>query len=257
MPLSGRGAVVTGGGRGIGAAVARSLAAAGAAVVVAARTRSEIEEVAAGIESDGGRAHAVACDVTEEESVAGLERAAREALEAVDVLVTAAGVASSAPLHRVSLREWERALAVNATGTFLCLRAFVPAMAERGWGRVVSVASVAALEGAPYISAYAASKHAALGLVRSVAAETARRGVTVNAVCPGYVDTAMTERTLERIVERTGRSRERALREVLERAGQRRLLEPEEVAAAVLSLCEEEPGVTTGRAIRLEEGGGT
>lgn len=254
MPLTGRGAVVTGGGRGIGAAIARALVQAGADVVVAARTESEVRAVAAALEEGGGRARGVSCDVTEEESVAALAREAAAALDGVDILVTAAGMASSAPLHRLSLEEWERVLRVNATGTFLCLRAFLPEMVRRGWGRAVAVASVAGLEGAPYISAYAASKHAVLGLVRSVSAETAGSGVAVNAVCPGYVDTAMTEQTVDRIVRRTGRSREEALRAVLETAGQSRLLAPEEVAEEVLALCSEIDGARTGRAVRLRAG---
>lgn len=252
MSLSGRGAVVTGGGRGVGAAVARALAGAGARVVVAARTEAEIEAVAAEIEESGARGWAVPCDVTGEESVRALARAAADRLDGVDVLVNGAGVASSSPLSEVSLEEWERVLRVNATGTFLCTRELLAPMLDRGWGRVVNVASVAGLDGAPYISAYTASKHAVVGLTRAAAAETAGRGVTVNAVCPGYVDTPMTEATVERIVRRTGRTREEALRAVLATSGQRRLLRPEEVARAVLALCAEEAEGINGQAIRLD-----
>jgi NAD(P)-dependent dehydrogenase (short-subunit alcohol dehydrogenase family) len=250
--LEGRGAVVTGGGRGIGAAIAGALAGAGAGVVVAARTAAEVEGAAAALRSRGGRAWAIVCDVTRPDDVEELERGAVERLGRVDVLVNNAGLAHSAPLHRLQLDDWNRLLAVNATGTFLCTKAFLPAMLERGWGRVVNVASVAGLEGAKYVSAYAASKHAVIGFTRSIAAEVAGRGVTVNAVCPGYVDTDLTRRSVERIVERTGLSPERARRALEERNPQGRLIRPEEVAEVVLSLCDESAGDRNGLAIPVD-----
>ncbi len=164
-------AVITGGGRGIGAAVARALAGEGAAVVVAARSEGEIDAVARELRDAGGRAWAVRCDVTDPASVEALRAAAEERLGGVDVLVNNAGVGHSAPLEKTSLEVWQRIFAVNVTGTFLCTRAFLPAMIEAGWGRVVNVASIAGKMGAPYISAYAASKHAVVGFTRSVAAE--------------------------------------------------------------------------------------
>jgi NAD(P)-dependent dehydrogenase (short-subunit alcohol dehydrogenase family)/enamine deaminase RidA (YjgF/YER057c/UK114 family) len=233
--LPGRVAVVTGAGRGIGAATARALAEAGLSVVVAARTRDQIERQAAELASLGHVAKAVVCDVTSEASVQALAREAAE-LGPVAVLVNNAGTAGSMPVVRTSLEDWNRLLAVNATGAFLCTRAFLPGMLERQWGRVVNVASTAGLSGGKYLAAYTAAKHALVGLTRSVAAEVAGTGVTVNAVCPGFVDTEMTAETVSRIVAKTGRTREAALAAALASAGQTRLISADEVAAAVVSL---------------------
>jgi NAD(P)-dependent dehydrogenase (short-subunit alcohol dehydrogenase family) len=252
--LAGRGAVVTGGGRGIGAAVARALSAEGARVVVAARTTREIEEIAAELRRGGGQAWAVACDVTSEASVLDLGREARRVLGAVDVLVNNAGDSASSPLRKIALADWERMMDVNATGTFLCTREFAPEMAGRGWGRIVNVASIAGLEGAKYVAHYCAAKHAVLGFTRSVALEFAGTGVTLNAVCPGYVDTPMTERTLANVEARADLPRAEALAAVLASAGQDRLVSAEEVAAAVIDLCAGGDELT-GQSIVLKSGG--
>ena len=182
--LAGRSAVVTGGGRGIGAAVARALSRAGAGVVVAARTKSEIERVAAELAGSGALAFAVPTDVTDEASVRELGAAARLLLGHVDILVNNAGTSSSAPLARITLEDWNNTLAVHATGAFLCTREFLPGMIDRGWGRIVNMASVAGLAGARYIAHYTAAKHALVGFTRSVALEVEGRGVTVNVLCP-------------------------------------------------------------------------
>ena len=253
-PLAGRGAVVTGGGRGIGAAIAETLAGAGAGVVVAARTEDEIARVAAGLGARGARAWAVPCDASDEDSVRRLGDAARRHLGAVDILVNNAGVGASAPLRKIALAEWELLMSANATSTFLCSREFVPGMVARKWGRVVNVASIAGLEGAKYISHYSASKHAVIGFTRSVALEVAGTGVTVNAVCPAYVETPMTEITIAEVESRKGLARDEALAAVLATTGQARLIAPGEVAKLVLELCGEEASKVNGRSIVMNPG---
>jgi NAD(P)-dependent dehydrogenase (short-subunit alcohol dehydrogenase family) len=253
-PLAGRGAVVTGGGRGIGAAIAETLAGAGAGVVVTARTEDEIESVAAALRARGARAFAVACDASHEDSVRRLGEAARRHLKSVDILVNSAGVGASAPLRKIALAEWDLVMAANATSAFLCSREFVPAMVGRKWGRVVNIASIAGLEGAKYVSHYSASKHAVVGFTRSVAQEVAGSGVTVNAICPAYVDTPMTEITIAEAESRTGLTRDEALAKVLATTGQERLIAPAEVAKLVLELCGEERSHMNGRSIVMNPG---
>ena len=254
QPLSGKGALVTGGGRGIGAAVARRLAAAGAAVIVAARSESQVAGVARDIIADGGSAWAQTCDVTDPESVAALADFAAKTLSQVDILVNNAGLAHSAPLHRIALEDWQRLFAVNATGTLLCSQAFVPGMMRRGWGRVINVASVAGLHGAKYIAAYSASKHAVIGFTRSLAAEVAASGVTVNAVCPSYVDTEMTVESMDRMVAKAGITREQALEHILALNPQHRLIAPDEVAHAVATLCDQEARGINGQTMVIDGG---
>jgi NAD(P)-dependent dehydrogenase (short-subunit alcohol dehydrogenase family) len=222
--------VVTGGTKGIGKAVADRFAAAG----------DRVEAV--------GRAD---CDVTDEAEVA----AYFERVGPVDVLVNNAGVGWSAPLARTTLDEWSSHLDVNATGAFLCTRAVLGSMIERRAGRIVTVASVAGLVGARYTSAYAASKHAAIGLMRAAAAEVAGTGVTANAVCPSWVRTDMTRRSVERIVEKTGRSADEAEASLIMMTPLGRLLEPEEVAFAVEFLAAPEAGAINGQTLVLDGGG--
>jgi NAD(P)-dependent dehydrogenase (short-subunit alcohol dehydrogenase family) len=217
--------VVTGGKRGIGAAISARFAS---------------ENVIPLSSSD--------LDVTDEAAVARVF----EEIGAVDVLVNNAGVSTSAPLKRTTLADWERQLAVNATGAFLCARAVLPGMAERDSGRIVTVASVASHHGSRYTAGYTASKHAVLGLTRSIAAEVAGTGVTCNAVCPGYVRSDMTARTIETIEARTGRDGETALAEMSPLG---RLIEPEEVAFAVAFFAAEEAGAINGQTLIIDGGG--
>ncbi|HTK70642.1 MAG TPA: SDR family NAD(P)-dependent oxidoreductase [Candidatus Eisenbacteria bacterium] len=248
--MKGRTAVVTGAGRGIGLAIAHALGAEGITVLLAARSPNEVRMEVSELRARRIMAHAAVCDVTDEASVKALAREAEAKLGHVDILVNNAGVSSSAPLRKLSLDEWNRVMAVNATGVFLCTREFAPAMAERGWGRVITIASTSGLEGGRYIAHYCASKHAAVGFTRAAALELEDRGVTVNAICPAYVDTPMTERTLETVGQKTGLARDAALRAVLETAGQERLIRPEEVAAEVVRLCRDDAS-ETGQAIVL------
>jgi NAD(P)-dependent dehydrogenase (short-subunit alcohol dehydrogenase family) len=251
MRFAGWTAVVTGGGQGIGAAVAQTLAKEGAFVVIAARNAERIKAVADAIEQAGGKARAVHCDVTDPSSVRALASAASRHGSGVDILINNAGAAHSAPLHKITLDDWNRMLAVNATGTFLCTQVFVPGMLERKRGSVVNVASIAGLAGARYIAAYAAAKHAVIGFTRSVAAELEGTGVTCNAVCPGYVDTEMTKESVARVAQRTGKSVDDALAAMLAASGQTRLITPEEVAQAVLKLCNPSGKRANGAALKL------
>lgn len=252
--LSGRVALVTGGGRGIGRAVALALAAAGADVAVAARSQPEIEATAGEIRATGRRGEAIVCDVTERPQVDAMVARVKERLGDPLILVNNAGVATSAKLTDTTDDMWDRLLRVNATGAFYSTRAVLPLMLQAGWGRVINMASVASKAGAQYIAAYAASKHALLGMTRAVAAEVAARGITVNAVCPGYVDTEMTVASMANISAKTGRSDAEA-RKILEGfSPQRRLMTAPEVAALATFLCSEVARGINGQGIVLDGG---
>jgi NAD(P)-dependent dehydrogenase (short-subunit alcohol dehydrogenase family) len=249
MSLSGRTALVTGGGRGIGRAIAERLAAAGARVVVTGRTQAEIDEVARSIAGLALRA-----DLGDRSDIARLLQEIERSVGRVDVLVNNAGVAESAPFERTSDEIWDRALSVNVTSAFLLCRALIPPMVAAGWGRVVNIASNAGLTGYAYTAAYCASKHAVVGLTRAIAVETAKSQVTVNAVCPGWVRTRMTDEAAERIAAKTKRSEQEA-RAALERMSpQQRLIEPGEVAHLVASLCSDDSRGVHGQAICIDGG---
>jgi len=238
-----RAVVVTGGGKGIGKAVVARFAAAGDRVVAVGRDRPALEATEA--------AAAEVCDVTDETQVTALF----ERLGAIDVLINNAGDATSAPLERTTLDDWRAQLDVNATGAFLCTRAVVGGMIARKDGRIVTVASTAGLVGSRYTAAYTASKHAAIGLMRAVAAEVAGTGVTANAVCPAYVRTEMTQRSIARIVATTDRSEEEAEAALVATSPLGRLLEPEEVAFAVALLADPAAGAINGQTLVLDGGG--
>jgi NAD(P)-dependent dehydrogenase (short-subunit alcohol dehydrogenase family) len=243
-------AVVTGGGRGIGRAIALRLAADGLGVVAAARSLAQVEETAASARAAGGVAIAVALDVTDPASIGeAVGRVARD-LGPVDVLVNNAGIAESAPFARTDPGLWERHFQVNVTGPYLLSRAVLPGMLERGWGRVINVASLAGLFGAPYVTAYVASKHALVGFTRALAMEVSGKGVTVNALCPGYVATDMVYRGARNIAAKTGKSFEDAVRAMAEINPGHRLIEPEEVADAASRLVNDD--ITNGETVVLD-----
>ena len=226
-------ALVTGGGRGIGRAIALRLAADGLAVAVAARSRDQVDDTA---RAAGARALALMLDVTDAASIAAaLERTTRE-LGPVDVLVNNAGVAESAQFVKTEPDFWDRHFAVNVRGPYLLTRAVLPGMLERRWGRVINVASLAGLFGSPYVTAYTASKHALVGFTRALAIEVSGKGVTVNALCPGFTATDIVWNGARNIVARTGKSFDDAVKALAEMNPGRRLIEPDEVADAAARL---------------------
>lgn len=243
--LAGKHAVVVGGTRGIGKAVVAALIGEGARVTIMGRDTKRLRVVG---EAFGARA--VSIDVTDAASV---ERAFGEA-GVVDILVNSAGHAESAPFKRTDPALWGRMIDVNLTGTYLCMRVVVAGMVERGWGRIVNVASTAGLTGYAYVSAYTAAKHGVIGLTRALALEMARSGVTVNAVCPGYTETDMLAESVANIVQKTGRTEAEARAQLAAGNPQGRFVQPEEVAHSVLWLCLPGSDALTGQAIAVAGG---
>ena len=249
-PLAGRHAVVTGGGKGIGAAIAQALARAGADVTVMGRSAQPIADTAAGLRAlQGVRAEAIPVDVSDEASIDAAFADAEARLGGTSILINNAGQSEGIASLDTTRETWDRLLAVNLTGAFLCAKRALPAMLAAGSGRIVNIASTAGLKGVPRIAAYCASKHGLIGLTRSLALEFARAGVTVNAVCPGYTDTDMAQRAVQRIVTTTGKPADEA-RRLIERSNAfGRLVRPQEVADTVVWLCSDEAGGVTGQAI--------
>ena len=240
-------ALITGGGRGIGRAIALRLATDGLAVAIGARTREQVEDTA---RAAAGRALALRVDVSDADSIAAaVERTTRE-LGAIDVLVNNAGVAESAPFVKTEPDFWERHFAINVRGPYLLTRAVLPGMLERRWGRVINVASLAGLFGSPYVTAYTASKHALVGFTRALATEVSGKGVTVNALCPGFTATDIVWNGARNIVAKTGKSFDDAVKALAEMNPGRRLVEPDEVADAAARLVADD--VTNGETVVLD-----
>lgn len=249
--LEGRHAVVTGAARGIGAAIARSLAAEGARLSLLGRRREALQQLA---DTLPGQHAVVVADVADAESVKAAFAQARAALGPVAILVNNAGQAESAPFLKTSLDLWQQMLGVNLTGSFLCAQAALPDMLQAGWGRIINIASTAGQKGYPYVSAYVAAKHGVVGLTKSLALEVAKKGVTVNAVCPGYTDTDILRESIANVVAKTGRSQEEALAEFSSGNPQQRIVQPEEVADAVRWLCGNAAASINGQSISVSGG---
>jgi NAD(P)-dependent dehydrogenase (short-subunit alcohol dehydrogenase family) len=246
--LAGRHALVTGGGRGIGAAIARMCVEEGAQVTVIGRDAATLFRFAA---EAPDRVHAEVANIADEAQVAAAFAGARRRFGPLSILVNNAGQARSAAFLKTDAALWTSMLAVNLTGSFLCSRAALPDMLEAGWGRIVNVASTAGLKGYGYVAAYCAAKHGVIGLTRALAAEIARSGVTVNAVCPGYTQSDLLDASVANVVARTGRTAEEARAALAAGNPQGRILSPREVADSVRWLCGADAGSVHGQAIAI------
>jgi NAD(P)-dependent dehydrogenase (short-subunit alcohol dehydrogenase family) len=252
-PLHGRHALVTGGGHGIGAAIAAALARDGARVTLLGRDARLLRREVAALREKAEAASVVA-DVTDAAAVAVAFAAAEAKFGPVAILINNAGTAQSRPFVRTDDEFWESTLRVNLTGTFQCCRQALPPMVEAGWGRIVNIASTVGLTGAAYVTAYSAAKHGVIGLTRSLAAEYARSGVTVNAVCPGFTRSHLVDEAVANIVARTGRAEADARAVLAERNPMGRLVEPAEVAGTVAWLCRPDASGVSGQAIVVAGG---
>jgi NAD(P)-dependent dehydrogenase (short-subunit alcohol dehydrogenase family) len=253
-PLQGRHALVTGGGRGIGASIVRSLTSHGAKVSMLGRTAATLQALAGELQSLGAQTFCATADVSKRESVDAAFAAARAMFGPIEILINNAGQAISAPITKRDDALWERLLAINLSGTYFGIQAVLPEMIQGGFGRIVNVASTAGLTGYPYVAAYCAAKHGVVGLTRAVAREVAARNITVNAVCPGYTDTDLVREAAAKISAVTGRKIEDALQAMTKSNPQGRLIQPDEIANAVAWLCLPGSESVTGQSIVVAGG---
>jgi NAD(P)-dependent dehydrogenase (short-subunit alcohol dehydrogenase family) len=250
LTLAGKHALVTGGGTGIGAAIAFALAECGAVVTICGRRDAELQTSAARHQN----IHPQTADVTDADSLQRLYRDSAPARGSFGIVVANAGAAESAPAEKISRALWDHTIAVNLTGAFLSVQPALAAMRERKWGRIVFIASTAGLKGYAYVAPYVAAKHGVIGLARALALETAKAGITVNAVCPGYAETPMLEKAVDRIVTTTKRSESETRGMLAANNPQARFIKPEEVAAVVIWLCAGDSAAITGQAISVSGG---
>lgn len=247
MSLSGKHAVVTGGATGIGLAITHALIDAGAVVTIMGRNKARLDEVA----KNHDNIHAIQCDVTDKNNV---DKAFQEAskIAPITILVNNAGAATAAPFHKTDFKAWQYALAVNLSSVYLTMKAVYDDLRNTDHGRIINIASIAALEGAAYTAAYSAAKHGVMGLTKSVALELSKTTTTINSICPGYTNTEIVDNAINNIMKKTGRSRNEALNDILSSADQIRLIEPSEIADQVLMLCDENSSSINGKAIVID-----
>ncbi len=255
MPLTGQHAFITGGSRGIGLACARALLAQGASVTIAGRDAASLADAAASLRAAGcARVATCVLDVTDEAAVHAAIAAAGQQLGPITILLNNAGQAQPAPFAKTTSQHWRQMLDVNLTGAFHCTQAVLPQMLEKGWGRIINIASTAGLKGYKYVSAYVAAKHGLIGLTKALALELATRNITVNAVCPGYTETDIVQDAIANIMQKTGRSEGQARAELAAGNPQQKLVQVEEVANAVTWLCQPSSSAMTGQSIAVAGG---
>ena len=246
--------LVTGGSGGLGRAIARSFAGAGFSVVITARSAERLKGAAHEISSDDAAVVALPCDIAQKEQVEALREKIHGEMGIVQILINNAGLAQAVSFLDMDDKLWDETLKINLTGTYYCCKVFLPGMIAAGWGRIINIASTTAKVAYSHVAAYTASKHGVLGLTRALALETARLGVTVNAICPGYLNTERTRENAQRMAEKTGKNAQDILDVFARSSPQQRLIEPEEVANLALLLASDAMGGMTGQAINVDGG---